>query len=70
MNDARKYLKLRITQSIMMLFTVMVIVLTVFSINAFADQSGNGTEIEDPEVTSLTLQQTQQFSEEARSNGI
>ena len=59
MNDARKYLKLRITQSIMMLFTVMVIVLTVFSINAFADQSGNGTEIEDPEVTSLTLQQTQ-----------
>ncbi len=44
MNDASKSLKLRIAQSLIMLFTVMVIVLTVTTTKAFSS-SGNNTAI-------------------------
>jgi V/A-type H+-transporting ATPase subunit K len=43
-NDARKYLKVRITQSLIMIFTVMIIVLTVCSVNAFAGHSADPNE--------------------------
>ncbi len=41
MNDASKSLKLRIGQSLIMLFTVMVIVLTVTTTKAFSSSSEN-----------------------------
>ena len=58
MNDAKNYLKVRITQSVVMVFTVAVIVLTVFSMNAYAEHSADVNNPESGEVTSLDLQKT------------
>ena len=55
MNDARKYLKLRITQSLIMLFTAMIITLTVCSARAFA-QVNEDTQVTNSENESRDLQ--------------
>ncbi|MBN1975351.1 MAG: hypothetical protein JW787_17060 [Sedimentisphaerales bacterium] len=48
MNDAKKNLKLHITQSMIMVFTVMAIIFVAFCSNAFSQPSENpeGTEIQ------------------------
>ena len=54
MNDATKSLRLRIAQSLIMLFTVMVIILTITSTKAFSQ-----TEPKDPngqEIKNITLE--------------
>lgn len=58
MNEAKKFLKARITQSVIMVFTVAVIVLTLFSLNAYAVHSSDENDPENQEVTSLELQKT------------
>ncbi len=57
MNNAKKYLKLRITQSLVMLFTVMLIILTVCSAKAFSQTSPNAPSI-NTEDKNLELQKT------------
>jgi V/A-type H+-transporting ATPase subunit K len=56
-NNAKKYLKLRITQSLVMLFTVMLIILTVCSAKAFSQTSPNAPSI-NTEDKNLELQKT------------
>ena len=58
MNDARQYLKVRITQSLIMLFTVMIIVLTAFSARAFSQTSPNEPGLNEKPIN-LELQKTQ-----------
>ncbi|MBN2591024.1 MAG: hypothetical protein JXA96_14250 [Sedimentisphaerales bacterium] len=67
MNDPKNHIKVRIVQSFVMVFTVAVIVLTVFSVNAYAGHSSdpnNKAKITDPnaagiEQARLELQKTQ-----------
>jgi len=52
MNDAENRLKLNITQSIVMLVTLMAIVATVFCASAFGGESSQGAQVAQPVVKS------------------
>jgi V/A-type H+-transporting ATPase subunit K len=52
MNEPEKRLKLHITQSVIMLFTVMAIIGTLFCASAFAQMS-SGEETIEPEMSSV-----------------
>jgi V/A-type H+-transporting ATPase subunit K len=60
-NDAREYLKVRITQSLIMLFTVMIIIFTVFSAKAFSqiNEETRITDQNEPTEVSKDLQKVQ-----------
>lgn len=58
MNDPKNHLKVRIIQSVVMVFTVAVILLTVFSLNAYAENGADPNGNKDSEVTSLDIQKT------------
>ena len=58
MNNARKNLKLRIVQSVIGIFTVMLIVFTVFTTKAFSQSEANNPN-KQPEVGSMELREIQ-----------
>jgi V/A-type H+/Na+-transporting ATPase subunit K len=58
MNDAKKYFMARIAQSVIVVTTVAVIFLTVFSLNAYAGHAPDAKAIGSQDAESLDLQKT------------
>ena len=57
MNNARDKLKLRITQSLIMVFTVMLIIFTVFSATAFSG-TGDAGQVTSPQEKNKDIETT------------